>query len=112
MLYFKPGAIFAKVHPKLLVGLIALAELFETQGIGELMITSGTDGVHMQGSFHGVGQAVDIRSKTIPPAKVECVVRLFRATNDADYDLLWEFRGLPNEHLHLEYDPKSAGNSV
>ena len=112
MLWFKPGAVFSHVHPRLLEGLVVLCRLFDQYSVSDLTITSGTDGVHKKGSFHGTGRAVDVRSKTLPPAKVEAVVRAFRATEDADFDLLWEFPGQANEHLHLEYDPKPQGNAL
>src|SRR3972149_2144787 len=106
MITFKHGVEFSKVHPALLRGLADLADLLP----GTVVVTSGTDGKHMAGSFHYEGRAVDVRSKHLAPEKVEPVVRAFRATHDLEYDLLWEYVGTSNEHLHLEYDPKKIGN--
>ncbi len=108
LLKFKPGVEVKLLDTLLLRGLVALAEMFERAGVPELTITSVNDGTHKVGSFHYTGLAVDIRSKVIDPAVVERVRKHFLDLYDFDFDLIWESRGLVNEHLHLEYDPRSS----
>jgi len=95
---------------QLLEGLVTLVGLLDAAtGLGEFTVTSVNDGVHKSGSLHYNGKAVDLRSKTLPAAKVELAVREFKRNNPG-FDLIWESRGLPNEHLHLEFDPQHANN--
>lgn len=107
-LRFKPGTKVHTLDTALFPGLIALCTFMEDRlGVSYITITSVNDGVHKPGSLHYVGRAVDIRCRYYPPEKVREVVADFKAFYDADYDLLWENQGTPNEHLHLEYDPEN-----
>ena len=105
---FKQGTEVEVLTSGLLLGLLGLAHIMETIcGAKVLTITSVNDGVHKTGSLHYSGNAVDIRSKVFKHELVEEAVRVFRASPDGPrYDLLLEASGTPNEHLHLEYDPK------
>ena len=105
---FKQGTEVEVLTSGLLLGLLGLAHIMETTlGAKVLTITSVNDGVHKTGSLHYNGNAVDIRSKTFEHSLVEKAVSPFRASPDGSrYDLLFEAPGTPNEHLHLEYDPK------
>ena len=107
LLTFKPGVKIEKVNARLLTGLGALAIIMgEETGADTIVITSMNDGVHKEGSFHYSGRAADIRSKTFAREAVQNTVDRFKLAWDKDYDLIWESKGLPNEHLHLEYDPR------
>jgi len=105
---FKEGTEVEVLTSDLLLGLIGLAHIMETVCNAKLLtITSVNDGVHKPGSLHYTGNAVDIRSKVFRHELVEEAVRVFRASPDGSrYDLLLEAPGTPNEHLHLEFDPK------
>ena len=105
---FKQGTEVEVLTSDLLLGLIGLAHIMETICHAKVLtITSVNDGVHKTGSLHYSGNAVDIRSKVFGRELVEEAVRVFRASPDGPrYDLLLEAPGAPNEHLHLEYDPK------
>lgn len=105
---FKQGTEVEVLTSDLLLGLIGFAHIMETTcGAKILTITSVNDGVHKPGSLHYNGNAVDIRSKVFKHELVEKAVSLFRSSPDGPrYDLLFEAPGTPNEHLHLEFDPK------
>ena len=66
-----------------------------------LVVTSITDGTHMDGSLHYKGQAVDIRTRDIATPVLNLIVKNIKESLGADYDVVLE-----RDHLHLEYDPK------
>jgi len=50
---------------------------------------------------------VDIRTKTIPREKMDTILLdVTRVLGTHLYDVIWEFPDLPQEHLHVEFDPK------
>jgi hypothetical protein len=105
-LHFKPEVKLDGLDTSILPGFLALCHFMETiLGLDTVTVTAALDGTHKVGSLHYVGRALDIRCKPYPPVKVSEVVQAFKKTYDAEYDLIWENPGTPNEHLHLEYDP-------
>ena len=69
-------------------------------------VTSLLDGRHRRGSLHYVGMAADFRSRDLPEAHKEEIVSELASDLGADYDVILESRGRPNEHIHVEYQPK------
>lgn len=110
---FKTGTRVDLLTADILRGLILLAGIMETVCDAKVLtITSVNEGVHKVGSLHFTGNAIDIRSKVFPLVLVQAAMRVFRATVDGPkYDLIHEFPGLENEHLHLEYDPSHTNTS-
>lgn len=84
---------------------IVVNEVFKSHGF-DVTITSANDSVHGKGSLHSKDGAFDIRSKTLPPKIKEMIFKELTTRLDVQYDLLLEGEGTPNEHFHLEYDPK------
>lgn len=71
-------------------------------------VTSGTDGVHSANSSHYDGLALDFRTKDIDNINTKrAMVEEVRDILGRDYFVLFEDEGLPNEHLHIEYRPRS-----
>jgi hypothetical protein len=66
----------------------------------ELVITSGNDGHHMQGSKHYSDEAIDIRTWYIPKQRrsqyIWSVEYLF---HEPHFDIVDE-----QDHIHIEYD--------
>ena len=62
----------------------------------ELVITSGKDGTHGNGSLHYEGKAVDLRTWNV----LDALVKQLKAHLGPDYDVVLE-----DTHLHVEYDP-------
>ena len=67
----------------------------------DVIITSGTDGVHKKGSKHYVGGALDLRISNIPNGQLSIYVKALKGRLGPDYDVVLE-----SDHIHCEYDPK------
>lgn len=73
----------------------------------DLVITAGTNGQHMKNSLHYKSAAVDVRSKNFPSkASSDAFLAKMKAAFGPKYDILYEDAGTPNEHFHIEFDPK------
>ena len=80
------------------VGNVAQTLLYPTN----VVITSGIDGVHREGSKHYSLHAIDVRTNNFPTAKSKLIFQdLVKTRLGADYDVVLE-----PDHLHIEYDPK------
>lgn len=73
----------------------------------ELVITAGTDGHHMVGSKHYIGDALDIRISNLLPGQLKFVVDHLKSDLGKDYDVIVEV-----DHIHVEYDPKGKSVNV
>lgn len=78
---------------------------FTTMG-SACTITSGNDSNHGPKSLHYSDRAIDYRTHTVPPEKLDKLVSLIRTRLTKDFDVVLEDRGKPNSHIHLELDPK------
>ncbi len=65
-----------------------------------MTITSAKDGVHMKGSKHYSGEAIDVRKFDMKNVKI--VVEEFKEYLGKDYDVINE-----KTHIHIEYDKKT-----
>ncbi len=65
------------------------------------MITSGTDGQHMNGSLHYEGLAVDIRTLSATPEMRLAAFNSIKLALGENFDVILE-----KDHIHIEYDPK------
>jgi hypothetical protein len=101
----KPGTKLTGMQAPLLFGLLLAEQAFASVG-QDLIITSLNDGQHKTGSFHYRGLAADLRIKHVPEGKRPVVLARLGDALGPEWDVLWEGRGTPNEHLHIEYDPK------
>lgn len=73
----------------------------------EFVKTSIADGEHGEGSLHPSGEAFDFRSKHIPLVeRKKAILKEIQESLTQDFDVLLENIGEPNEHFHLEYQPK------
>lgn len=94
------------VKPRLLLLTAAVANV--AQGLPhDVVITSGTDGKHKKGSKHYTEEALDIRSKNFPSrrAKQEFISAVLLRLGPG-YEMFLEQEGKPQEHFHLEWDPR------
>lgn len=87
---------FTKELVEILYALVRIAESYEV----DLVITSASDGKHMEGSKHYTYKAIDLRSKNIQNAGQ--LVGQIQAALGKDYRVLLEDRGNPNEHIHIQ----------
>lgn len=99
--------IFVKddVTPPNLKILCAVANVAELAKL-RVTVTAGTNGAHMAGSKHYTFAALDVRSKNLSSGVAELFITEVRQRLGLDYDCIFEGQGTPNEHFHIEYDPK------
>lgn len=103
----KPGVRLVGMSPQIGLAISVAAFAFDEIGRPSMTVTSVTDGKHGRGSKHYVGNAVDIRTKDIPTDALKRSV--FRAVAEdlgPEFDVVLEWIGEPQEHLHIEWDPK------
>jgi hypothetical protein len=97
----KPGVDLRGMQSPILLAINVAAFIYEKHGY-ELVVTSVTDGQHMQGSLHDKGLAADLRISNIKvPDVVEAIAEELRAALGKQFDVVLE-----TDHLHVEFDPK------
>ena len=72
----------------------------------ECTITSANDSIHSASSFHYKGTALDYRTRDFLGNKQELLGEIKEALGP-EFDVLLEDEDGPNEHIHIEWDPKS-----
>ena len=97
----KPGV---KLHPST-IWAVAMPIVFEVyRDYGEApVITSGTDGRHMEGSLHYLGLAFDFRTRHVQPDDRMALTASLQAALGDDFDVILE-----HDHIHVEYDPEDT----
>ena len=87
--------------------------VFDTHARGEdVVITSGTDGTHREGSAHYSGNALDFRANHISDEQAQAIADELNARLGDDYDVIFERKDTDqvgedewSDHIHVEYDP-------
>lgn len=105
MLEFKAGVSIKRLVPQMLLALRVMEDLFNQYGL-PTVITSGNDGQHMDGSKHYEGAALDFRSHHAPNLAKGIAQAAKSKLQILGFDVIFESPNLPNEHIHVEYDPK------
>lgn len=123
MLILKPGVSLWGLQPAASLATHVVDGVFSRLfgAFVETVITSGADGAHKEGSYHGTGEAFDVRTKSLVghskrEVAKEVAVALGGsgaekgikpgtfAYDGGEFDVLLEDLGGPNEHLHVELD--------
>jgi hypothetical protein len=107
MISLKVGVRILGLRAELLLGILVVNSVYEEFNI-DLEITCLIEGVHSVASLHYAGQGVDLGVHRIPADKRVEVLNKAKNALGEDFDLLHEYVGLPNEHFHLEYQPKRS----
>lgn len=105
MLTTKPTVRFRVITPALLHMLAVLERLsreFFGLPLEGLVITSGSDGTHADGSKHYTGEALDVRSKTMNATIRGGLIATLKAQLGPQFTVLLEDVGTPNEHIHVQ----------
>lgn len=107
MIRLKTGVRLLGLRPEMVLAHGIIAAAFAEHG-HDCTVSTGIEGTHSPGSEHYAGLALDYRLNDVQPVEHRVViVTTVRDALGADFDVLHESRGTPNEHLHVEYDPKS-----
>ena len=108
MITFKPGVKVGRARPVVSTIILVVGSCYAKLGY-DCVVTSIDDGQHKTDSLHYLGQAVDFRLNDlsgIPIVHRVELVKLVQSAFGVEFDVLHEFRGTPDEHLHVEHDPK------
>ena len=95
------------VVPKVCIIVAAVINAATELGLPDMVVTSGNDSVHAQGSKHYVDAALDIRTKHLTTEHKHALVRVVKRRLGQDYDVLLEHEGGEQEHAHIEWDRKN-----
>jgi hypothetical protein len=90
------------------VALNIAERIYDSYG-ADCVVTSCSEGhsKHGFGSLHYQGGAVDLRTRNLPTTEVkEAVALALRGSLSSDFDVILESVGTPNEHIHVEFQPK------
>lgn len=108
----KAGADIASMAGPIEAAYDDIVAAYRACGVGAPVITSGreTESEHMTTSWHYVGRAVDLRANDIPVAAADCIVAVLQERLGQDYYVAFEYFGprARRNHIHLEYDPRTA----
>ena len=102
---FKANVGIKKLSTQILLALIVAEKIYDKFGT-TMTITSCNDSQHKVGSKHYDGNAVDLRTKTVGLAP-QLVQAIKDKLKPLGFDVLLEGYKTPNEHCHIEYDPRS-----
>jgi len=89
------------VSSKIYMAISIVANIYEENSYGDLVITSCRDSVHSKNSLHYVGQAFDIRIWSVPKNEIVFLCKVIKKQLGKDFDVVYE-----KDHIHTEYDPK------
>lgn len=93
--------------PRSCIIVAAVVNAANEMGLSEMMlVTSGNDSKHKDGSKHFTDEALDFRTKHLDGNKKFRLADAVKKRLGEDYDVILEDVDGPNEHLHVEYDRK------
>lgn len=102
----KPGVRLKDLSPQMVLAIVVVNELYKKRGL-ECVVTSANDSKHSVKSLHYKGHALDFRTHYQALNGLEiALVNEIKECLGSDFDVLLEGVATPNEHIHLEYDPK------
>ena len=99
------------IRAEVVLALTMCDQVFEDNGVYEMVITSLKDGTHSPGSWHYSGWAADIRSKNVGSTEHKNIIlEKMRSTLGSQWEVILEHLGNPNEHYHVEPSPSMKAN--
>lgn len=102
----KAGVRLTDLCPQMVLGAVIVERVFDAFR-AECVITSANDSKHGEMSWHYKGRALDFRTKYDSMNGQEQALRdSIKEALGQDFDVVLEAVGTPNEHIHVEYDPK------
>lgn len=106
MIRLKEGVRVHGIRPEMILAIAVARDVWLRHSADELVVTSVIDGPHKRASFHYSGNAVDFRVHNLPAVYRAAAVIELRERLGPDYDVIHEAIGQPNEHVHVEHEPK------
>lgn len=111
----KQGVSLKGLQPQMAVAYAIVQDIYRQFGYGAT-ITSGNDGVHMAGSCHYTGDALDFRTKHLERTDFRVMMDEIKAALGQEFDVVIEGEGTENAHLHIEWQLRgtrhASGQSV
>ena len=111
-LALKHSVRLAQLQPQMLIAVLVFLGVVEDL-IEELVVTSANDSTHSTQSKHFSGNALDFRTHNLystltSTARHTSLVTLVNQLQVRlpGFDVVLESFNTPNEHIHIEYDPK------
>lgn len=111
----KQGVSLEGIVPQIVFAAFVADECYKRRGL-ECVITSANDGTHSPNSLHhskrgkysdGLCRAIDLRTHYVELNGLEIgLVNELKDRLGPDFDVVLEGVATPNEHIHLEWDPK------
>lgn len=116
-LSLKSNVQLTNLQPEMIIAVLVFMGLVQDFA-PVVTITSANDGVHKNTSRHFSGNALDFRTKdmfnTLSDSQRVYELSMLRSTLTQSlpgFDVVLESVNLPNEHIHIEWDPKFVVNS-
>ena len=105
----KPGTNIRDLDPAIVPAISAVASGHHTLGLTAPTITSGRDRKHHSDSLHPDGDALDFRGNNLSITQGNALAGDVRGKLGRNYDVIFETfpKNPANNHLHVEYDPKT-----
>lgn len=119
MLGLKLGVNLDGLKPQTLLAMIVVNQVYSSNKFA-CTITSCNDGKHSVSSLHYLGRAFDVRTKNlqvwtraqldaVATLKLkETIVSMIKTQLGPQFDVLLEDLNTANEHIHVEWDPKTS----
>ena len=103
---FKAGVKLKDLTPQMALAACVVREVYRLlDPEASCTVTSANDGKHSDNSLHYAGKALDFRTHDFIGDK-QNLLGVLRESLGSEFDVLLEAEGTPNEHVHLEWDPK------
>ncbi len=100
----KSGVIIYGTRPEMAIIHGIVCSVFSKYGV-DCVITSGVGKKHSEKSLHYPGFAYDYRDKEIADDKRNPLMNDLRDALPC-CDIIYEYKGKPQSHIHCEFDPK------
>lgn len=106
-LRFKNGVDVRGIRSELLLAILVASDVYAEHN-ADCVVTSLLDGKHSSNSRHYDGAAMDLRTNDLATGRDKSILDEIRARllPLGDYDVIFENADTPNEHIHIEYEPK------
>jgi len=92
---FKEGVVWQDMHPAIEDSTSPVDNIFKEFQC-ELVVTSGRDSKHGDGSLHYEGKAYDARIRNV----LELLTKKIKDQLGSNFDVILE-----SDHIHIEFDP-------